>query len=127
MTEVIFANGGTLDKYLGDGLMALFGAPITRSDDPVRAVNTAIEMKRNLRRVRHDSQVLGGREFRIGIGIDTGKVTAGKVGWAQRMDYTVIGDAVNVAKRLCGIAKAGEILVAESTMRELRGNFLTRE
>jgi adenylate cyclase len=123
MTEVVFANGGTLDKYLGDGLMVLFGAPLARPDDPSRAVRTAIAMKRSLARVKAGWRVPGGREFRIGIGINTGKVTAGNIGSAQRMDYTVIGDAVNVAARLCAGAAGGQILVSGSTFRELGEAF----
>jgi adenylate cyclase len=127
MTEVIFDNGGTLDKYLGDGLMALFGAPIARADDPVRAVRAAIEMKRVLARAKRHWQVLDGREFRIGIGINTGRVTAGNIGSTQRMDYTAIGDTVNVAARLCAGAAGGQIVVSDATFRELHGSFPTRK
>jgi adenylate cyclase len=127
VTEVIFDNGGTLDKYLGDGLMALFGAPIARPDDPVRAVKTAIEIKRSLARVKDGWHSVRGREFRIGIGINTGKVTAGNIGCAQRMDYTVIGDAVNLAMRLCAGAEGGQILISDATFGQLGDRVPTRK
>jgi len=123
VTEVIFENSGTLDKYLGDGLMAVFGAPIAHPDDPVRAVKAAVEIKRRLLRLKRDCHLMRAREFRIGIGINTGKVTAGNIGSPQRMDYTVIGDAVNLAMRLCANAEGGQILISESTF-ELLGERL---
>ena len=106
--------------------MALFGAPIARPDDPVRAVKTAIEIKRSLARVKDGWQSVRGREFRIGIGINTGKVTAGNIGCAQRMDYTVIGDAVNLAMRLCAGAEGGQILISDATFGQLGDRVPTR-
>ncbi|HEV2495167.1 MAG TPA: adenylate/guanylate cyclase domain-containing protein [Terriglobia bacterium] len=123
MTEVIFSNGGTLDKYLGDGMMAVFGAPIPSPDDARRAVKTAIEMHIALERLNRAWETRGLEPLGMGIGINTGAVTAGNVGSAQRMDYTVIGDAVNVAARLCSSAAPGQILVAEASFRALDGSF----
>jgi adenylate cyclase len=119
MTEIIFENGGTLDKYLGDGIMALFGAPIARVDDAERAVKTAIEMQRALDGLNRQWLARGQPRLEAGVGINTGAVTAGNIGSAQRMDYTVIGDAVNLASRLCALAQGGQILVSDSTFSQL--------
>jgi len=121
MTEVIFENGGTLDKYLGDGLMAVFGAPLARPDDAPRAARTAIEMQQALARLNRAGQERGRPQLAIGIGIATGSVTAGNIGSARRMDYTVIGDAVNLAQRFCAVAAGGEILADDSTYRLIDG------
>ncbi len=123
MTDLLFENGGTLDKYLGDGIMALFGAPISRPDDTVRSVKTAIEMQRALVHLNTDWAARGQPPMHIGVGVNTGPVTAGNIGSTKRMDYTVIGDAVNLASRLCANARAGQILVSESTYH-LLGNGL---
>jgi len=119
MTDLLFENGGTLDKYLGDGIMALFGAPISRPDDILRSVKTAMEMQRALIRLNTDWAARGQPTMQIGVGVNTGPVTAGNIGSTKRMDYTVIGDAVNLASRLCASARAGQILVSESTYRQL--------
>ncbi len=125
MTELIFENGGTLDKYLGDGLMAVFGAPIPHPDDSLRAVKTAVDMKLELQRLNRGWEARGLPPFHIGIGIATGQVTAGNVGSLRRMDYTVIGDTVNVASRLCSTAEPGQILISESTFKETVDRFPT--
>ncbi|HKS95882.1 MAG TPA: adenylate/guanylate cyclase domain-containing protein [Terriglobia bacterium] len=123
MTEVVFSNGGTLDKYLGDGIMALFGAPLPRPDDARRAVKTAIEMQLALVGLNRTWERRELEPLAMGIGISTGEVTAGNVGSPQRMDYTVIGDAVNVAARLCSSAAAGQILTSEASFHALDGSF----
>ena len=122
MTDLIFENGGTLDKYLGDGIMAVFGAPITKPDDPARSVKTAIEMQRAMVRLNRDWEARGQPALRAGVGVNTGAVTAGNIGSTKRMDYTVIGDAVNLASRLCANAAGGQILVSESTFAQLGGS-----
>jgi len=119
MTDLIFDNGGTLDKYLGDGIMALFGAPLAKPDDALRATRTAAEMQRALSRLNQGWEARGQQPLRMGIGINTGPVTAGNIGSSRRMDYTVIGDAVNLASRLCSNAAGGQILISESTFRQL--------
>ena len=119
MTDLLFENGGTLDKYLGDGILAIFGAPIARPDDARRSVKTAIAMQRALVRLNEHWVACGQPPLQVGIGINTGQVTAGNIGSTKRMDYTVIGDAVNLASRLCSKAAGGQILVSESTFTAL--------
>jgi adenylate cyclase len=126
MTDLIFDNGGTLDKYLGDGIMAVFGAPIAKPDDAPRSVKTAIEMQRALVQLNRDWEARGQQRLHIGLGVNTGPVTAGNIGSSRRMDYTVIGDAVNLASRLCANAAGGQILISESTFSQLNGVFPAR-
>jgi len=126
MTDVIFDSGGTLDKYLGDGIMALYGAPIPKPDDALRAAKTAIEMQRSLAALNRDWESRGQQPLRMGVGVNTGPVTAGNIGSTKRMDYTVIGDAVNLASRLCSNAAPGQILVSESTYMQLNGKIPAR-
>jgi adenylate cyclase len=123
MTDLIFDNGGTLDKYLGDGIMALFGAPLAKPDDALRSVKTATEMQRALAQLNRQWEARSQQPLHIGIGINTGPVTAGNIGSAKRMDYTVIGDAVNLASRLCANAAGGQTLISESTFHLLNGRF----
>lgn len=123
MTDLIFDNGGTLDKYLGDGIMALFGAPWPKPDDVQQAVKTAAAMQRALAALNRQWQARGQEPLQMGLGINTGQVTAGNIGSSKRMDYTVIGDTVNLASRLCANAAGGQILISESTFRGYRGGF----
>jgi adenylate cyclase len=127
MTDLIFDNGGTLDKYLGDGIMAVFGAPIARPDDAARSVKTAVEMQRALEQLNMDWEQRGQPTVQAGIGVNTGPVTAGNIGSSRRMDYTVIGDTVNTASRLCANAKGRQILVSDSTFRQLGGSLPARK
>ena len=122
MTEIIFSSEGTLDKYIGDGLMAVFGAPMEREDDAERAILAAKEMKRQLA-VMMTSQEGIRKKFDIRIGINTGRVVAGNIGSPRRLDYTVIGDPVNIASRLESIAKPNQILIGEETYRAVKGKF----
>ncbi len=122
MTDIIFSYDGTLDKYIGDGLMAVFGAPMEREDDPERAILAAKEMKRQLA-VMMAEEGSYRKKFDIRIGINTGKVVAGNIGSPKRMDYTVIGDPVNIASRLESIAKPNQILIGEDTYRAIKDKF----
>jgi len=123
MTDLIFESGGTLDKYLGDGIMAVYGAPLPKPDDALRAAKTAVEMQRALAQLNREWENRGQQRLLMGVGINTGPVTAGNIGSAKRMDYTVIGDAVNLASRLCANAAGGQILVSESTYSQLNGEI----
>lgn len=120
MVEVLARYKAYLDKYVGDEMMVLFGAPIEMSDGPVQAVLCAVEMQRALREFNRTRVSENQEPIRIGIGINTGTVTAGFMGASKTMQYTVIGDPVNAASRLCSLAKAGEIIVSEATMRHVR-------
>lgn len=113
MVEIVFRYGGTLDKFMGDALMALWGAPIARIDDADRATRAAIAMQQALRQLNVRWQQQGRPALAVGIGLNAGEVFAGNIGSERRLEYTVIGDAVNVAARLCAQAGPGEILIAE--------------
>jgi adenylate cyclase len=114
MVEIIFEHGGTLDKFVGDAIMALWGAPIAHADDPDRALRAAMAMQRGVKRLNELWALAGRPEIGVGIGINYGEVFAGNIGSHRRLEYTVIGDAVNVANRLCSEAGPGEILVSEA-------------
>jgi adenylate cyclase len=114
MVEIIFEHGGTLDKFVGDAIMALWGAPIAHADDPDRALRAALAMQRGVARLNEQWLSDGRPEIGVGIGINYGEVFAGNIGSHRRLEYTVIGDAVNVANRLCSEAGPGEILVSEA-------------
>jgi len=115
MAEVVFAHGGMLDKFAGDGVMAVFGAPKPMPGDADRAISCAVAMQRRQFELDAEAPANGFPPTEIGIGINTGLVIAGTVGGAGRFDYTVIGDAVNVAQRLQSEAGPGEILVSAAT------------
>jgi adenylate cyclase len=120
MVEIIFEHGGTLDKFVGDAIMALWGAPIAHADDPDRALRAAVEMQRGIARLNERWLRAGRPEIGVGIGINHGDVFAGNIGSHRRLEYTVIGDAVNVAHRLCSQAGPGEILVSEAVCQVVK-------
>lgn len=127
MIEAIFSHQGTLDKFLGDGLMAVFGAPLDDPQHELHAVTAALEMQARLRRLRerwHGDKA----EIASGIGIHTGDAIVGNIGSEQRMEYTAIGDTVNIASRLERATKelGFEILLSESTAEALGGEFSLR-
>jgi adenylate cyclase len=115
MTELVFENGGTLDKFMGDGLLALFGAPESTPDDAVNAVRTAVQMQQRMVTLSQELTRYDFPPISIGIGINTGEVTVGYIGSVRRTDYTAIGDAVNLAARLEGRAGPGQILISQPT------------
>jgi len=117
MVDVLFRHGGTLDKYVGDEVIGLFGAPVELQDAPLRSVRCALDMMRALEEFNRLRQDQGRERVSIGIGINTGPVIAGAIGSSRTLQYTVIGDAVNIAARLCSLAKPGEIIISESTLQ----------
>ena len=117
LTEVIFRHHGTLDKYIGDELMAFFGAPVKTGDDTINALGAALEMHGVFREV---CERIGHPELRnlaLGIGLNSGEVAVGNVGSERVMSYTVIGDVVNTARRIQQAAGAGQVLISEATYR----------
>ena len=119
MSEEVFLQEGTLDKYIGDCVMAIFGAPVSHDDDAIRAIKAALGMKKRVAQLKdqwRDKLDVSTRAlFEIGIGIHTGEVIAGNIGSLKRMEYTVVGTAVNLASRLENFAKPGQILISRST------------
>jgi class 3 adenylate cyclase len=116
MAEVIAAHGGTIDKFQGDAVMAIFGAPDPLPDHPALAVRCAMAMQRRQSELNEQGWGVDSvTSLGIGIGLNTGTVIAGAIGGGGRLEYTVIGDAVNVAQRLQSEAEAGEIVLAAST------------
>ena len=127
MVDVLFNNGGTLDKYVGDEIIGLFGAPVERPDSPVLAVRCALEMQRALEEFNRMRVATGADPIQIGIGVNTGPVIAGAIGSSRTLQYTVIGDAVNVASRLCSTAGPGEVLISQSTYDLVRGQVAVED
>lgn len=115
MTEIIFAHDGTLDKYLGDGLMALFGAPQATPQDAANAVAAAVQMQRRMLVFNEELRTEGIEQIKIGVGLHTGEATVGYIGSERRSEYTAIGDTVNLAARLESNANGGQILMTEAT------------
>jgi adenylate cyclase len=113
MVEIVFRNGGTLDKFIGDAVMAQWGAPLGAEDDPDMAMKAAIEMIYALDQLNEKWVAEGRPQLQIGIGLNHGEAFAGNIGSEQRLEFTVIGDSVNTASRLCGAAGAREILISE--------------
>jgi adenylate cyclase len=115
MSDIIFAHGGTLDKYIGDGLMALFGAPHATPDDACNAVSAAVAMQRQMQVINAQLRADGLAEIAVGIGLHTGVATVGYIGSERRSEYTAIGDTVNLAARLEQNSVPGQILLSEAT------------
>ncbi len=128
MFKAIAAENGSLDKFLGDGLMAFFGPLLELENSEVAAVRAACQMQRAMIHLNQAWAEQGRRGFQIGIGLNAGDVVAGNLGSTERMEYTVIGDAVNVASRLSGAAKPGQILVTRAVAKCLPSDqFTVRE
>ena len=129
MVDIIYKRRGIIDKYIGDAIMAIFGAPKEYGDDPQQAVLAGIEMLENLDIFNKQQREKDLKEFNIGIGINYGPVTLGNIGTVQKMDYTVIGDAVNLASRLEGLTKEyhTKLIISEGTFNSVKDYFYVRE
>jgi adenylate cyclase len=120
MTEVVLLNRGTLDKFIGDCVMAFWGAPVGQPDHAVLAVRAAVAMRQAHQRLLARWQSEGLPEIHVGIGLNSGDVFVGNIGDERRTSYTVIGDHVNLASRLEGVARGGEVLITASTFDRVR-------
>jgi adenylate cyclase len=128
MTEIVFKHGGTVDKYIGDAIMALYGAPFDQPNHAEQAVRTALEFQEKVKELSGRWEARCGVRLRNGVGINTGEAVVGTMGSQQRLEYTAIGDTVNLASRLEGLTKdfLSPILVSESTYEEVRHLFYAR-
>lgn len=123
MAEIVLAHGGTLDKFAGDEVMAVFGAPDPLPDHAKRALRCALAMQARQAELNNDGWTGSLDALHIGIGVNTGMVVAGTVGGGGRLEYTVVGDTVNIAQRLQSEARGGEIIAASSTVSAAAGGF----
>jgi adenylate cyclase len=119
MVDVVFAHRGVLDKFIGDALMAVWGAPIRKRNHAAAAVSAAREMLQATGLFNASAGSQGWPRFEVGVGVNTGEAVIGTVGSSRRMEYTVMGDAVNLASRICDLAKGGQVLLSEATVREM--------
>jgi len=129
MVNVIIEHKGTIDKFIGDAIMAIFGAPVKHEDDPLEAVLTGLNMIKNLHSFNKKQIALNRPPFKIGVGINTGEVVVGNIGSTQKLDYTCIGDAVNLASRLEGLTKMYgiPIIISQFTYEETKTQIDARE
>jgi len=125
MVECVFRHGGALDKFIGDAIMAYWGAPEARDDDADCAVAAAFDMQASLAALNARWRAQGRPELHAGIGIHQGDAFVGNIGSPRRLEFTLIGDTVNVASRLCSLAQAGEVLVSESIVETVRATRTT--
>lgn len=116
LVDIVFRYNGTLDKYIGDGFLAVYGAPVAFDDDVERAAHSAMDIREEMKRFNHANQI----DWGIKVGLSRGLVTAGNIGSLRRMEYTVIGPMVNLGARLCDRARSGQILVENSVYEALR-------
>jgi adenylate cyclase len=123
MVETVFKYEGTLDKFMGDGIMAFWGAPLAHADDAVRCVQCAIEQMEVLGQFNRQRATDNKPPLAVGIGVHTGPAVVGYVGSSKALSYTVIGDTANTSARLCGSAAAGQIVISESTLAQVAGRF----
>lgn len=121
MSEVIFRYHGTIDKFMGDSIMVLFGVPVSRADDVTRALACAVEMQRAMSALNLAHKDQGLPELFMGIGINTGEVLAGRLGSEHYSEYTVIGDEVNLASRIEAFSLRGQVLISQSTYQRCKG------
>ncbi|NBD08742.1 adenylate/guanylate cyclase domain-containing protein [Corallococcus silvisoli] len=127
MADIVFRHEGTLEKYIGDALMAVWGAPFARPDDADRAVRAALEMQHALAALNARWRQEGAPEVHVHIGLNSGPVAAGNIGSERYLQYATVGDATNVAARVCGVARPGEVLVTDATRALLDADAFTLE
>jgi len=129
MVDIITDEGGMLDKFIGDAIMAAFGVPFGHDDDEDRAVRAAIKMLTSLEEWNIEREANGQLPVHHGVGLNTGKIVSGNIGSPKRMDYTMIGDGVNLAARLESACKqyAAKLLISEYTHSALKGTYRTRD
>jgi len=123
LVEVVFRHEGTVDKFIGDEMMVIWGAPVIHDDDPHRAVKAALEMKFALAEFNRKRMNKDRSAIKFGIGINTGNLMAGYIGSSRTMSYSVIGDTVNTASRLCSSAQPNQILISENTWNQVQNCF----
>jgi adenylate cyclase len=123
MTEVILKHEGTLDKFVGDEVMALFGAPLAQDDHALRAVQVGLEMQERYRRLMQAWQSKGIEVVSMGVGIATGEMIVGEVGCERRADYTAIGRVVNLGARICSVALPDQVLISDATYQAIRNRI----
>ncbi len=114
MTDIVFKNNGTLDKFIGDSIMAVFNSPHEEKEHAYKAVKTAVEMIKVCKALRKE----GLPKVEIGIGVNTGKAVIGNMGSPQRQEFTALGDTVNTSSRFCGVAEPGQIIISEATYKQ---------
>jgi len=124
MAGVIFKYEGNLDKFIGDCVMATWGPPITHPDDASRALKCALEMLDEIHEMNRQREEAGKKPIEVGIGVNTGPAVVGYIGSMERHEFTAIGDSVNTASRLCGLAKGAEVLASEATVRRAGAGFI---
>ncbi|MFC1654724.1 adenylate/guanylate cyclase domain-containing protein, partial [Myxococcota bacterium] len=122
MVDVVFSHRGVLDKFIGDALMAVWGAPIRKRNHASAAVQAAREMLQATELFNQSASSQGWPRLEVGVGVNTGEAVIGTVGSSRRMEYTVMGDAVNLASRICDLASGGQVLLTGETVKEIREN-----
>jgi adenylate cyclase len=127
MANVVFRHEGNLDKFIGDCVMAVWGPPLSHPDDPARALQTALEMMDAVDELNEKRKSQGRKPIEVGIGVNTGQAVVGYMGSVERHEFTAIGDTVNTASRLCGLAKGGEVLATGMTMQKAGPGFFADE
>ncbi len=123
MVEVLFRHSGTLDKFVGDEIIGLFGAPIEIEDDAYKAVACGLDMLQSLEEFNRTRMAENQEPIRIGIGINSGSVITGAIGSTRALQYTAVGDAMNTASRLVSLAKPGEIIISDTTYQKVKGRI----
>ena len=120
MANVVMKYGGSVDNFIGDAIMAVFGAPLAKPDDTARAIACAVEMQNSMAAVNAEIEGRGLQKLVMGIGVSTGEVIAGNIGSETRIKYSVIGSTVNLAARIEGITSGGQIFASAATFDEIR-------